>query len=164
MLYCITIQVASSAYTGLFRSAFILRTVTHFLSSTHGAIEFSDHNIISVNVLPVGAIALAAAAVERAVWLWAEERVTVSSSGQVDYPRRPLQPESPQKSKYYHHFSDLRWGSVTRAYIVSAKNLAASKILKIMDLARPTSTVMSDDDDDKGRAALVDISSESEQE
>ncbi|OBZ65333.1 hypothetical protein A0H81_14683 [Grifola frondosa] len=157
-------KARSKPYTGLFRSAFILRTVTHFLSSTHGAIEFSDHNIISVNVLPVGAIALAAAAVERAVWLWAEEHVTVSSSGQVDYPRRPFNPKAPKESKYYHHFSDLRWGSVTRAYIVSAKNLAASKILKIMDLARPTSTVMSDDDDDKGRAALVDISSESEQE
>ncbi|OBZ69880.1 hypothetical protein A0H81_10254 [Grifola frondosa] len=151
-------------YTGLFRSAFVLRTMTHFVSSTHGAIEFSDHNITSVNVLPVGAIALTAAAVERAVWLWAEERVTISSSGQIDYPKRPFNPKAPKESKYHHHFSDLRWGSVTRAYVVSAKNLAASKVSKIMDLARPTSTTMSDDDDDKGRAALVDVSSDSEQE
>ncbi|OBZ77540.1 hypothetical protein A0H81_01911 [Grifola frondosa] len=81
-------KVHSKPYSGLFRSAFVLRTFTHFLSSTH--------------------VALAAAAVERAVWLWAEERVTISSSGQVDYPKKPFNPKVLKESKYHHHFSDLR--------------------------------------------------------
>ncbi|OBZ74379.1 hypothetical protein A0H81_05453 [Grifola frondosa] len=152
-------------YRGLFRSVFIIRTFGHFLSACQGVIPYPSHNITSLNILPVGALAIAAAAVERAVWLWAEKRVTISGSGQIDYPKRPFNPKAAKESKYHHHFSDLRWGGATREYVVSAKNLSAPKVMKIVDMARPSCIMISDDEDATvGRASLVDGDSDSERE
>ncbi|OBZ66014.1 hypothetical protein A0H81_01424 [Grifola frondosa] len=151
---------------GLFRTPVILSVLGHHLNLVGSTISIPGLYRSEEDAWPIGAIAISAAASERALWLFSEERVYVTPGDKVKYPEREFSEKNANESKYHNHFSDGRWGSAMREYSDSAVRLSRGKILSIIKRAGPTPDVIVISDDDvpktRKRRMLVDNAPDSD--
>ncbi|OBZ74461.1 hypothetical protein A0H81_05118 [Grifola frondosa] len=141
---------------GLFCSPLVIKTLVHHFSCISGAINVPKLYESEADSWPIGAIAMAGAAVERALWLYAEERVIVKPDNKIEYIPKPFTERDAPEGKNYTQFSDIRWGGPTRLYVKSVLNLGAERIRKIAQRAGPAVIIVEDEDEDTTRAMLVD--------
>ncbi|OBZ65582.1 hypothetical protein A0H81_14417 [Grifola frondosa] len=125
---------------GLFCSPLVIKTLAHHFSCISGAINVPKLYESEADSWPIGAIAMAGAAVERALWLYAEERVIVKPDNKIEYIPKPFTERALRGEELYS----------------SVLNLGAERIRKIAQRAGPAIIVVSDEDEDTARAMLVD--------
>ncbi|KAH9023765.1 hypothetical protein EDB85DRAFT_1894623 [Lactarius pseudohatsudake] len=136
-------------WKGLFRSPFILQTFAAHLGAIEGSQKVPDlHEPNAPTPLPIGALGLAAAAVERALTLIETGTVTTktprAARGKTLTLPKTLNYATGKDSTRQTGFSDATWGKATRNYTKSARSLAKAKFDVIIKEAqvfmKPTRT------------------------
>ncbi|KAH9014123.1 hypothetical protein EDB84DRAFT_1443962 [Lactarius hengduanensis] len=148
-LYEDTDDEDKTKWKGLFRSPFILQTFAAHLGAIESSQKVPDlHGPNTPTPLPIGALGLAAAAVERALTLIKTGIVTTktprAARGKTLTLPKTLNYSTGKDSTRQTGFSDAIWGKATRNYTKSARSLTKAKFDVIIKEARvfmkPTQT------------------------
>ncbi|OBZ67708.1 hypothetical protein A0H81_12282 [Grifola frondosa] len=153
-------------FRGLFRSQFVTGALFHHFNTTRHAVSVPD--LFNKDDRPVGVIALAAVAVERAFHLFEKRQITVNRDGSLRVgkadDRKGKQKadnrKGGQKSQVEHQFSIDKHSAKTRQYAQSASTLTADAINKLIDKVQQPVVVSSSEDEDECRAILVDYTTD----
>ncbi|KAM6497209.1 hypothetical protein JOM56_007682 [Amanita muscaria] len=166
-------------WKGLFRNPFVVRTFAAHLGAIEGSVKVPGlHDLDKRTPAMVGGLGLAAASVERALTLVANEILTIqvarASKGKPISIPRTANLSSGKESMRQTGFSEVAWGKATRGYAKSAASLTklkfdfivqdAEESMKPIRARNKTTATISIDDDDDERAHLVDNSDESDVE
>ncbi|THG93463.1 hypothetical protein EW026_g7782 [Hermanssonia centrifuga] len=116
---------------GLLRSPFIIQTFAHHFTFTEGAKDVP----MLAELEPKGALAMSAAAMERAFTLWAEGMIGFNKRGLlVVLPARNAR--TGKESKTLNAFAEQNWGEAIRWYVRSVGNMKPGSFTKIVDQAK----------------------------
>ncbi|THG96548.1 hypothetical protein EW026_g5311 [Hermanssonia centrifuga] len=116
---------------GLLRSPFIIQTFAHHFTFTEGAKNVPGF----AELTPKGALALSAAAMERAFTLWAEGMIGFNKRGvPIVLPARNAR--TGKESKIQNAFAEQNWGDAIRLYARSVENLKSGSFAKIVEQAK----------------------------
>ncbi|KAH9166464.1 hypothetical protein EDB89DRAFT_1910690 [Lactarius sanguifluus] len=140
-LYEDTDDEDKTKWKGLFRSPFILQTFAAHLGAIESSQKVPDlHGPNTPTPLPIGALGLAAAAVERALTLIETGMVTTktprAARGKTLTLPKTLNYSTGKDSTRQTGFSDAIWGKATRNYTKSARSLTKAKFDVIIKEAR----------------------------
>ncbi|OBZ65339.1 hypothetical protein A0H81_14661 [Grifola frondosa] len=86
---------------GLFCVPLVIKTLAHHFSCISGAINVPGLYDSEEDSWAISAIAMAGAAVEQALWLYAEERVIVKPDNKIDYIPKPFTMQDTHEGKNY---------------------------------------------------------------
>ncbi|THG93178.1 hypothetical protein EW026_g7986, partial [Hermanssonia centrifuga] len=154
---------------GLLQSPFIIQTFAHHFTFTEGTKNVPGF----AELTPKGALALSAAAMERAFTLWAEGMIGFNKRGvPIVLPARNAR--TGKESKIQNAFAEQNWGDAIHLYARSVENLKSGSFAKIVKQAkafanqtrlaskRHVPMVINCDLDDKmdNRGCLQDLSSD----
>ncbi|KAH9027217.1 hypothetical protein EDB85DRAFT_1893035 [Lactarius pseudohatsudake] len=140
-LYEDTDDEDKTKWKGLFSSPFILQTFAAHLGAIESSQKVPDlHGPNTPTPLPIGALGLAAAAVERALTLIETGIVTTKTPrvarGKTLTLPKTLNYSTGKDSTRQMGFSDAIWGKATRNYTKSARSLTKAKFDVIIKEAR----------------------------
>ncbi|KAH9954837.1 hypothetical protein BGW80DRAFT_1566494 [Lactifluus volemus] len=174
-LYSDTASGDPKKYKGLFRGELVIKTLACHFVATKGAIKVRGLALEAEQLNAKAAVALSAAAVERAFYLVRNGDITIERLKKSDHRRftfeKTLNEVTGKESNSGTAFSNLNWGKATRDYLVSVRGLKQKTLATILEMAldvynktdskRSKSLAVSQDDldDEPGwRANLVDLS------
>ncbi|KAI9436203.1 hypothetical protein H4582DRAFT_2078814 [Lactarius indigo] len=146
--------VDNDEWSGLMRAPFILQVFATHLNSTAGAEEVPALSATGIDkgasavakYPPKGALALAAAAVERTLQLWADgdmevlhaaEPVKKSANKPSIKAASKLNPSTGIVSNVTSKFSAENWGAATNNYFKSINKMKPSSLEEVVRLATP---------------------------
>ncbi|OCH83674.1 hypothetical protein OBBRIDRAFT_840303 [Obba rivulosa] len=133
--------VDQKLWTGTLRGRLIIDTLAYHVGSIRGALS------LPCGKKPIGAVALAAAAVKRILWLYSERRlsfatdergaqtVVIASTFQSIH-----QKATGKMTKSDSYFSDKFWGPSVRLFANTAKALPEKKLTRIIVAAEAASS------------------------
>ncbi|OBZ66080.1 hypothetical protein A0H81_13955 [Grifola frondosa] len=141
-------------FRGLFRSSFVTDALRRHFALTRLGLS-SVPGLFNKDNYPIGAIGIAAAAVERAFDLFSAQKVEVHKTG--TNLTKTENRRSGQKTNVDNQFSELKYGLKTSQYARSAQGMRVEKLQKVIDsVTNPI--VIADEEEDEERAMLVDYS------
>ncbi|OJA15089.1 hypothetical protein AZE42_13664, partial [Rhizopogon vesiculosus] len=130
-------------FRGLFRGPLVVQVFAAHFNMIHGSKWIHGLYEGSSPPQPRAPLALAAAAVERALMLWGTGTITIAMVREAKTTRKAIKlpaminPETGRQSTRHVAFSELSWGKPTRSYLESIeKNIDDDAMEKIMGEAK----------------------------